>query len=491
MKDLLKNTPLFNIWQKIKIKHHHGIVVPLFSLKKTEESSIGEFLDLLEIIDFLKEVNFDVLQLLPINDTMTDPSPYSLFSSKALNPIYISLHALKNARKFPKIKKEKRLNYHKVRETKLLWLYDYFLEYFTFIKTSSEYEEFLNKNKWVFFYAKNAAFFEKNLSQINDRENFFIFLQFISFSQMQKVKKYADKNNILLMGDIPLFMSKNSSDFLESPSLFEKNKVVGAPPDFYTRKGQNWNLLPYNWEEMKKNNYKWFKERFSIKENFFHMYRIDHVAGLFRVWKMKENEDPLRGAFDPKDHTLWKERGKKLLKMFISCSNMLPLAEDLGLIPKLIPRTLKELGICSLKFMRREKKNSHFIKNEDYEPLSLTTVTTHDSEPLSLWWEKYPFEAKEFCKFKNWKYEKKLSFEQRYEILKDSHNTASLFHVNPLQEYLAFFDNLVYNPKEERINRPGIISALNWSYRFIPSIKELINNKKLIDIMKALIKNNI
>ena len=94
IKDYINTTISKNHWEKIGIKDHHGIALPLFALKCKNSSGIGEFLDLFEVIDYLKEINFDTLQLLPLNETGNDPSPYNALSSLALNPIHIALHSL-------------------------------------------------------------------------------------------------------------------------------------------------------------------------------------------------------------------------------------------------------------------------------------------------------------------------------------------------------------------------------------------------------------
>ncbi|MFA6502036.1 MAG: 4-alpha-glucanotransferase, partial [Parachlamydiales bacterium] len=94
LKKYLPQTPAAKHWDKIGIFHHHGIVIPLFSLRCENSSGIGEFLDLKKVIDWCKNIGFDVIQLLPLNETGQDPSPYNAISSCALNPIHISLYAL-------------------------------------------------------------------------------------------------------------------------------------------------------------------------------------------------------------------------------------------------------------------------------------------------------------------------------------------------------------------------------------------------------------
>ena len=107
----------------------------------------------------------------------------------------------------------------------------------------------------------------------------------------------------------------------------------------------------------------------------------------------------------------------------------------------------------------------------------------------ALWWESFPEEAREFSRFKGWEYSPELSFERRQELLYDSHHSKSLFHINLLQEYLALYGEMVgENLEDERINTPGTISENNWSYRFKPSVEELLDSKALQETIKEIIK---
>jgi 4-alpha-glucanotransferase len=118
----------------------------------------------------------------------------------------------------------------------------------------------------------------------------------------------------------------------------------------------------------------------------------------------------------------------------------------------------------------------------------MTTVSTHDSETLQQWWQDFPLDAQSFAQYKGWSYHPHLNRDYQKEILWDSHHTASLFHINLLQEYLALIPGLTWpSLEDERINIPGIISERNWSYRFKPSLEELTNHPTLMHLMQQLI----
>ena len=177
--------------------------------------------------------------------------------------------------------------------------------------------------------------------------------------------------------------------------------------------------------------------------------------------------------------------------MMLNASEMLPIGEDLGVVPPEVRTCLSSLGICGTRVMRWQRRwdeDGQFIAPQDYPIDSMTTVSTHDSETLQHWWKAYPIEAQLFANFKGWSYQPLLSHDHHREILWDSHHTSSLFHINLIQEYLALIPGLSWpTPEEERINIPGLISDRNWTYRLKLPLEELIQQKSLTHLMKELI----
>lgn len=94
IQEQLLKTPAAQHWKDVGIRHHHGINIPLFSLRSENSSGIGEFTDLIPLIDWASSLGLDVIQLLPLNDVGCDTSPYNSISAYALNPLYLSLNNL-------------------------------------------------------------------------------------------------------------------------------------------------------------------------------------------------------------------------------------------------------------------------------------------------------------------------------------------------------------------------------------------------------------
>jgi 4-alpha-glucanotransferase len=199
----------------------------------------------------------------------------------------------------------------------------------------------------------------------------------------------------------------------------------------------------------------------------------------------------LEGTFEPEDPKLWIAHGEKILRMMLDSVSMLPIGEDLGVIPPEVRICLLKLGICGTKVMRWERDwhapGQPYIPFDQYPKASMTTLSTHDSEQLELWWATHPEEAKVFAEMKGWDYTRDLSNERYRQILWDSHHTSSLLHINLLQEYLALFPELRSgNFEDERINVPGVISNRNWSCRYSSSVEHLVEHGGLKQLMRDL-----
>lgn len=496
----------------------------MFSLHSQQSCGIGEYPDLLPIISWCKELGFDVIQLLPLNDTGHETSPYCAISANALNPIHLGLSHLNDVSNHPQFQQQitelqklnslQRIDYDAVRTHKEKFLTDYFQTQVASLPSSAEYQAFKKNNPWVFGYAlfkalkiqRNWQSWEEwpallrdpdiiNLQyfpELGNEVEHHIFIQFLCFQQMKEVKQYATAHNVFIKGDIPILINKESADVWLNRKLFLMQYEAGAPPDKYVKEGQNWGFPLYNWTALHNEFYQWWIERLKVASTCYHIYRIDHIVGFYRIWGISQGQKPKEGLFIPQDISLWIPQGETIMRMMLNNCAMLPIGEDLGTVPPEVRINLKKLGICGTKMMRWERRwltDKGFIDPLDYDPESMTTVSTHDSETLQLWWSNHPEEARLYAKTVGSTYIKVLTEKERLSILTASHSSGSLFHINLLQEYLALVPGMTWpNPEDERINIPGTISKKNWTYRFKPSVEEIIKNAPLKEYLILLSK---
>lgn len=315
-----------------------GTAIPVFSLRSDEDFGVGDFFDLMKMVDWCKATGQTFLQILPINDTTmthkwTDSYPYNANSCFALHPMYLRLEELgklKNkARReyYEKIRAElnalPEVDYERVNEVKIEYFREIFAQNGKKTLSSPEFNTFFEKNKhWLLPYAafcflrdkfntpnfsdwgKYAVYDDKKVAKlINDNKDeidYVCYLQFHLDRQMQIVHRYANENGIAIKGDIPIGISRDSVDAWKDTRLFNMDCQAGAPPDDFSVMGQNWGFPTYNWEIMAEDGFAWWKDRFRKMSQYFDAYRIDHVLGFFRIWQIPIDAlHGLLGVFHP------------------------------------------------------------------------------------------------------------------------------------------------------------------------------------------------
>jgi 4-alpha-glucanotransferase len=281
-----------------------------------------------------------IIQILPINDTTitrrwTDSYPYNAISIYALHPIYLGLNEfpLKDKKKFLEYRKKatelnalKAIDYEQVLILKENYIRVLFDEIGIKTLKSEGFKTFFDSNEmWLFPYACFTHFRDvngtadfsvwKKFNRYNksELENALVsdtamkqslelvyFTQYLLHTQLSAVKQYADKHEVILKGDVPIGISRNSVEAWVEPHLFNMNTQTGAPPDDFSIFGQNWGFPTYNWNEMAKNDYAWWTRRFQKMADYFDAYRIDHILGFFRIWEIPlHSVQGLLGYFSP------------------------------------------------------------------------------------------------------------------------------------------------------------------------------------------------
>ncbi len=318
-----------------------GTLVPVFSLRTRKGAGIGDFGDLKTMIDFVASTGQKVLQLLPINDTTithtwTDSYPYSCISVFAIHPQYANLHALpelKDAKARAEAEKTcaelnalDKIDYEKVNDFKINYLRQIFNQEGGKMMKTVEYKAFFqDTEQWLVPYAQYSYLRDKNgtadFNQWPDHQvwdeaerkaltdpktaayknvAFFYFVQFVLDRQMQEAHEHAKAKGVILKGDIPIGVNRNSCDVWMEPKYFNLNGQAGAPPDDFSANGQNWGFPTYNWFEMLKDGCQWWNRRFQNMARYFDAYRIDHVLGFFRIWEIPVSSvHGLLGQFAP------------------------------------------------------------------------------------------------------------------------------------------------------------------------------------------------
>lgn len=323
-----------------------GCAVPVFSLKSKNSHGVGDFADIRLLADWCAATGQSIIQLLPINDTTAymswkDSYPYNCISTLALHPIYINLQELgqlKDSALEKEFARERNMLNHKVFldydgvwESKMRYCRVMFGQEKENTFAEPSYYTFTKENKeWLYPYAvfsalrdhfKSAEFLKwgkvdgvqcsvfsekivKKLMEpsgsLSENIYFYIYLQYHLYKQMCRTKEYAHSKGVAIKGDIPIGIARCSVEAWQYPHLFNFSQSAGAPPDFFSKTGQNWGFPTYNWGKMAEDNYLWWKQRLALFSKYFDAYRIDHILGFFRIWEVPiEYSDGRLGHLSP------------------------------------------------------------------------------------------------------------------------------------------------------------------------------------------------
>ncbi len=305
-------------------KRRAGILLHLTSLPgKFGIGTLGK--EAYAFVDFLVAAKQTYWQILPLGPTGYGDSPYQCFSSKAGNPYLIDLD---NLCELQLLNEEDlfvdenfsndKVIYGIVIETKLALLkkaqVNFKADENLILKT--QFDNYcVNNNQWLDDYALFMALKEKfenkpwyewsddyrllNVETLNnvkpeleDTIHFHKFIQFLFSQQWFSLKQYANEKEILIIGDIPIYVAMDSSDTWMNPQLFQfdENKnplcVGGCPPDYFSETGQLWGNPIFDYAEMETDNFSWWIDRIKTTLTLYDLVRVDHFRGFAGYWRI-------------------------------------------------------------------------------------------------------------------------------------------------------------------------------------------------------------
>lgn len=490
-----------------------GTAVPVFSLRSESDFGIGEFADLHALVDWAASTGQCIIQLLPVNDTTRkgdwqDSYPYSPISSFALHPLYMHLQAL-GIRETAEFRKEQaelnalpEIDYPRVFKAKMKYIRRAFETKGAKDMASAAFRKFVDANGfWLDEYASFCA------KRDGLEPEYYCWMQWHLDRQFAAEAAYARSRGIALKGDLPIGVSADSADAYWHPELFNLDSTAGAPPDYFSRDGQNWGFPTYNWDEMARDNYVWWKARLRKMAEYFDAFRIDHILGFFRIWEIPADkwsgmdghfnpalpysageisnmQLPLEGLFheDPRNpgmyqpricpdtHELqpwqqerfgalyndfffhrhddfWRHNAEKKLSELLSATGMLACGEDLGMVPGCVPGVMDHEKILSLK-MRT-------MIEGPWNTLSVCATSSHDMDTIRMQCDHDP----EPWEVRN--------------MLMEFLGSPSMLAIFPIQDWLALDRGLRREDRSvERINYPAD-SRNKWKFRMHINVGDL------------------
>jgi len=467
-----------------------------------------------EFIDFLKMTGQTFWQILPIGSTGYGDSPYQSFSAFDGNPYLINLTDLvdngflylseikntdlgSNPEKidYGKIFKNKldllRLGFsraksviqdelHSFKNDNLDWIEDYTL--FMALKKHFNYKSWLYWDKDIRLRKKKAlSEYGKRLSQEKD---FWLFTQYMFFKQWHKLKKYANEQDIYIIGDIPIYISTDSCDTWVNHDLFylDKNKhplqVSGCPPDGFSDEGQLWGNPIYNWKAIEATGYKWWIKRIKSNLKLYDVLRIDHFRGFESFWQVPFGHSTAKGGKWVKGpgikvfNAIKKELG----------DNLAIIAEDLGFVTKEIHELRKKTGFPGMKVLQfafDSREASDYLPH-NYDKNCVVYTGTHDNDTIMGWLKKSGNRADIKKAIKYLKLNRREGL--NWGFIRGAWSSSANIAITQIQDLLGL------NSKA-RMNIPSTIGN-NWKWRLKKGCltKKIAN--KIYNLTKLYDRNN-
>ncbi len=466
------------------IDRKSGVLMHVSSLHG--EYSVGSFgKPAFEFVDFLEKSGFSYWQVLPFCIPDAYNSPYKSEASFAGNVYFIDLPLLADEGLLTAVELEgaKQKSPFAVESKRLAGEREALLriaasraqnqaEILSFIKARPQLD-----NACRFLALKRAnnglPWQEFTVFEYDEGDYFyFAFTQFYFLRQWQAVKSYANAKGIEVIGDIPIYVAADSADVFGNQEQFLLNEeghptaVAGVPPDYFAVDGQLWGNPLYNWKQMKKDNFSWWRERLSFMLEMFDGVRIDHFRAFEAFWSVPAN------AKTAKEGKWVKGPGMALINALKQVAgNKLIIAEDLGDITDAVKRLVKSSGFPGMRVFQfaflGDPATPHLP--HAYEQNCVAYTGTHDNNTLLGYvWELDDATRTgmlEYCGYTDADWDK--GYDAILRTMMQSHAGLVMF---PIQDLLGF-------GSDTRMNTPGKPDG-NWGYRITREQLKRLNAAK-------------
>ncbi len=467
------------------MKRGSGILMPISSLpSKHGIGSLGK--EAYKFVDFLEKASQKYWQILPVGPTGYGDSPYQSFSAFAFNPYFIDLDMLckeklltkKEISSFDYGDSDLDIDYYKLYKTRELILKKAVKR---FDKTDKSYIKFVKENAfWLEDYALFMAIKKDNgdesyttwkdnlrmrtkkavkeaKARYESEAQYYCVVQYFFYKQWQSLKSYANDKGVAIIGDIPIYVSPDSSELWANPELFQLDdnrhmtEVSGCPPDAFSKDGQLWGNPLYDWDYHTSTDFEWWIKRMKHACSIYDVVRIDHFRGFEGYYAIPAKDDTAKNG-------RW--RMGPSVAFINALKNAMPgaeiIAEDLGFLTPGVHELLRQSGYPGMKVLQfafDSREESDYLPH-NYNKNSIVYTGTHDNTTTEDWKISANPEDVEFCK-------KYLNITDDADFtnacIRAAMSSVADVCIIPMADWL----NL---GKEARINTPSTLGE-NWRWR--------------------------
>ncbi len=465
-----------------------GILLPVTSLPS--QYGIGSFSkEAYRFVDFLKKAGQSYWQILPLGPTGYGDSPYQSFSTFAGNPYFIDLEDLvdkgwitkEECSRYDFGSKPAEIDYEKLFLCRSKVLYVAYLN--SGIGKKRKFRDFVRSNRfWLDDYAlymaikdsqrglgwtewdeplklRKSSHMKECRKDLKDEIEFYQFRQFVFAEQWTRLKKYANKNGIRIIGDIPIYVALDSADAWAGQELFQfdekcrPTRVAGCPPDGFSADGQLWGNPLYRWDYHKETGYRWWIERIEYCCRLYDVVRIDHFRGFDAYYSIPY------GSLNAKKGKWEKGPGYDIFKAIkAELGEKEIIAEDLGFLTPSVLKLVKRTGYPGMKILQfafDSKEESDYLPH-NYPKNCIVYTGTHDNDTVMGWYRTLNQADKDFCR-EYLNLAKCRRKELHWEFIRAAMSSVAELAVIPMQDYLGLGG-------EARINTPSTLGG-NWKWR--------------------------
>jgi 4-alpha-glucanotransferase len=463
---------------KVLSRRQAGVLLHITSLPGP--SMVGELgPDAFRFVDFLASAGFFVWQLLPVNPTQSDGSPYQCSSVHAGNPRLISLDMLLEKgwlKELPldeeiisdegksfaisqgwegfkeRATDEDRNDFDRFCAEQGFWLEDYALFQSLRLEQGGAWWEWIEELR-----DRDPQALALARARVADQIAAIRFEQYIFFRQWMNLKAYANERNILLFGDVPIFVAQDSAEVWSHRSMFDLQDsglprvVAGVPPDYFSATGQRWGNPLYRWEQMEQDGFSFWLERMKTQSKLFDVVRIDHFRGFAAYWEIPASEKTaMNGSWV-------KAPGKELFaRLYEVFPDLVMVAEDLGVITPDVDKLRRSYGLPGMKILQfafsGDPENPYLPYN--HTPDSVVYTGTHDNDTTLGWYLSLDVATRN-------RVDEFLGYSREsmpWPLIRAAFASRANLAVVPMQDILN-------QGGDHRMNTPGTDQG-NWSWRF-------------------------
>lgn len=440
-------------------------------------------------VDFIAESGCTYWQILPLNPTGYGDSPYQCFSAFAGNPYMVSpvllvdegLLTLEDLQDRPAFPNDK-VDFGPVIQWKKTLLHRSYLQFTASAKKHlrDEFTQFRHDHShWLDDYAVFSALkdYHGGRSWVEWEEAYrsrepraisdfcssnsasiveITYWQFLFFRQWKNLKTYANKQNIQIIGDIPIFIAHDSADAWVSPHLFALNPdgsaafIAGVPPDGFSATGQLWGNPHYRWDVHRKDGYSWWVSRIKSCLHTVDIIRLDHFIGFTRYFEIP-------GHMKTAEIGEWKPGpGAELFQAIQDKLGRLPvIAEDLGVMVPAVTELRERFDMPGMRILQFAfyADDKHDFLPHNYDRNTVVYTGVHDNETTVGWFGNLPEKEKSFCL----DYLGTSGNDISWEMITAAWRSIANMALAPMQDFLRLGN-------DARMNYPGRMAG-NWNWR--------------------------